>query len=70
MATIEIERVTQGLESESERVLKWRMDELERAGYDGRLALKLGLRSYVDLHRAVDLLRRGCPPETAARILL
>jgi len=24
----------------------------------------------VDLHDAVDLVRRGCPPELAARILL
>jgi len=24
----------------------------------------------VDLHRAIDLVERGCPPETALRILL
>ena len=40
------------------------------AGYDQRHALKLALRPDVDLHLAVGLGRAGCPPETAARILL
>jgi len=30
----------------------------------------LAERSDVDLHHAVDLLRNGCPPSTAVRILL
>jgi hypothetical protein len=40
------------------------------AGYDQRLSLKLALRPDVDLHLAVQLGRAGCPPDTAARILL
>ena len=70
MATIEVEQAVQEVESEDERVVRWRRDELRRAGYDERLALKLALRRHVDLHSAVDLLRHGCPQDTAARILL
>jgi hypothetical protein len=70
MATIEVEEAVREIETEEERVLRWRQDELLRAGYDGRLAMKLALRRHVDLHVAVDLVRRGCPPHTAAQILL
>jgi len=70
MTTVEVEAAVQEMETESERVLRWRVDTLRQAGYDERLALKLALRRHVDLHRATDLLRRGCEPELAARILL
>jgi hypothetical protein len=70
MATVEVEAAVQEIETESERVLRWRIDTLRQAGYDERLALKLALRRHVDLHRATDLVRRGCEPELAARILL
>jgi hypothetical protein len=58
------------LESEDERVFSWRHASLLAAGFDHRLAFKLALRPDVDLHLAVRLLREGCPPETAGRILL
>ena len=58
------------LETEEERVFLWRQSSLLAAGYGLRLALKLALRPDVDLHLAVRLGRAGCPPETAARILL
>ena len=58
------------LETEEERVFTWRQSSLLAAGYDLRLALKLALRPDVDLHLAVRLGRAGCPPDTAARILL
>lgn len=58
------------LESDSERVFSWRHASLLAAGYDHRNAFKLALRPEVDLHLAVRLRRQGCPPETAARILL
>jgi hypothetical protein len=58
------------LESEEERVFSWRHASLLAAGFDHRLAFKLALRPDVDLHLAVRLLRDGCPPETAGRILL
>lgn len=58
------------LETEEERVLSWRQASLLAAGYDQRLSLKLALRSDVDLHLALRLGHNGCPPDTAARILL
>jgi hypothetical protein len=70
MATVEVEEAVREVETEAERVLRWRTDELTRAGYDDRLALKLALQPHVDLHRAIDLIRRGCEPALAARILI
>ena len=57
-------------ETEAERILSWRLEELERAGYDARSAWELAERADVDLHRAVDLVQQGCPAATALRILL
>jgi len=57
-------------ENELTQVERWRADELERAGYDSRAASTLARRHDVDLHRAVDLVRRGCSPELALQILL
>jgi hypothetical protein len=70
MSAIDVEQAVRELETEDERVFWWRAETLVRAGYEERLAHKLALRSHVDLHLAVDLLRRGCSPETAADILL
>jgi hypothetical protein len=58
------------LDAETERVLLWREEELERVGYGREMARHLAERTYVDLHLAMDLLQRGCPAETALRILL
>ena len=58
------------VETESERIERWRVEELERAGYSHGDAVELASRSYIDLHLAVELIERGCPPETATRILL
>ena len=57
-------------DSELTQVERWRIDELERAGYDHRAAKALAARHDVDLHRAVDLLRQGCSTELALQILL
>jgi hypothetical protein len=57
-------------DAEAERVLLWREEELERVGYQRQAARDLAERSYVDLHLAMDLLRRGCPADTALRILV
>ena len=57
-------------ESELTQVERWRVDELERAGYDPRAATTLAARHDIDLHSAVDLLRKGCSPELALQILL
>ncbi|HEX7084294.1 MAG TPA: hypothetical protein VF186_09300 [Gaiellaceae bacterium] len=55
--------------SEQELVERWRAEELERAGFSRDAATELAGRSDVDLHRAIDLLAQGCPPETALSIL-
>lgn len=57
-------------EVEAEAILRWRLDELVRVGFDIGSALIVASHVEVDLHDACDLLRRGCPVETALRILL
>jgi hypothetical protein len=57
-------------ETEAEKVLVWRLEELEKAGFEAHHALELAERSDVDLHLAVALMRSGCPVGTALRILL
>jgi hypothetical protein len=56
-------------ETEVERVERWRAQELERAGFEPEAAFELALRFDVDLHAAVELVERGCPPELALKIL-
>jgi hypothetical protein len=58
------------VETEAERIERWRAEELERAGYDQTSAAELAARQDIDLHLAVDLLEHGCPVDTALRILL
>ena len=58
------------IETEAERIERWRAEELERAGYCPGDAAQLAGRNDVDLHLAIELLERGCPSETALRILL
>jgi hypothetical protein len=57
-------------ELEIEQVERWRLESLERAGYDTESAAVLAAFHEVDLHLAVDLLRRGCPVPVALQILL
>jgi hypothetical protein len=57
-------------ETEDERVARWRLEQLLRAGYDDTAALILADLVDVDLHLAVDLVSQGCAPDTALRILL
>ena len=57
-------------DSELGRVVDWRFQELCRAGYDDHAARAIAERVEIDLHRASDLLKSGCPTETAVRILL
>ena len=53
-----------------EAVVRWRLAQLLRAGYDRADAERLALRTEVDLHFAINLVGRGCPPLIAQRILL
>ena len=58
------------VETELERVERWRADELMRAGFDPSSAVELAARLDVDLHTATALVDRGCTPELALQILL
>jgi hypothetical protein len=53
-----------------ENVAGWRLEQLLHAGYAREAATALAARRDVDLHVAIRLLAKGCPPETALRILL
>jgi hypothetical protein len=57
-------------ETEEREILNWRYEQLRHAGYERREARLLARDLEVDLHQAVDLLRRGCPNELALLILL
>lgn len=58
------------IETELERVERWRADELLRAGFDAAAAAELAPRLDIDLHTATELVDRGCSPELALQILL
>jgi hypothetical protein len=69
-----VEDIFQEVEEETstpweEPVFRWRLEQLEEAGYDPCSALELAGRYDIDLHFALALRAQGCPPETAARIL-
>ena len=57
------------IDNEQARVASWRLHVLIEAGYPVPLAERLA-HSEIDLHRAVELVLRGCRYETAAEILL
>jgi hypothetical protein len=61
------ERVEQ---RDSASVVRWRFERLMDAGYAPEAASVLADRVEIDLHAAVRLVRRGCPPATAVRILV
>jgi hypothetical protein len=56
-------------ENEPAKVESWRLHTLLEAGYPVPLAERLA-GSDVDLHDAVELLRRGCEATVAVEILL
>ena len=57
------------IETELDHVERWRTAELMRVGFPGDDAVALAARTDVDLHEAIELVQRGCPPELAVRIL-
>lgn len=58
------------LVTEAQKVSGWRLGCLVEAGYPVGVAERIAARMDVDLHLAVELLENGCPPATAADILL
>jgi len=57
------------IETELDRVERWRTAELMRVGFPGDDAVALAARLDVDLHEAISLVERGCPLDLAIRIL-
>ncbi len=57
-------------EDEFECVRVWRYEELRRVGYDEEDAAEIAFHLDIDLHKAADLRRRGCPSAIAASIML
>jgi hypothetical protein len=57
-------------ETEAVEVLRWRFDVLLRLGFDIEQAAVAAANVEIDLHAAENLMRRGCPPELALRILM
>ena len=67
----QLDELTEDVYDETEAlVLEWRVETLRGAGFTADAALDLAFTKHVDLHEAVGLVRRGCPPDTALRILL
>jgi hypothetical protein len=57
-------------EPDTVEVLRWRFDVLLRVGFEVEQAAALAANVEIDLHAAEALMRRGCPAETAMRILI
>jgi hypothetical protein len=67
MTTAEFSRLEN---NEATQILRWRLTTLAGAGYDLDDAVVLASNVEIDLHAAVELVRRGCPSATAVRILI
>jgi len=62
-------QIAENDQSERDKVAGWRLHVLMEAGYPLPLAERLA-QSEADLHSAVELIRQGCEPKTAAEILI
>jgi hypothetical protein len=67
--TTQTPRAPSRVDRERDEVVSWRVERLLAAGYDGEASVVLALDRDVDLHLAVSLLERGCPPDVALQIL-
>ena len=65
----ETTQILEPIIDERSKVESWRLHILIETGYPLHLAERLAV-SEVDLHRACEILGRGCAPETAVEILL
>jgi len=66
---MDMTQIAENDQSERDKVAGWRLHVLMEAGYPLLLAERLA-HSDADLHSAVELVRQGCEPKTAAEILL
>lgn len=70
LETTETEVLAEDEYDPSVQVLTWRIERLIAVGFGSDDAFVLALDRGVDLHEATRLVHRGCPPETAFRILV
>ena len=70
MEAVDAEALEENAPDPAARVLGWRIEQLMAVGFDTDAAFVLALDRNVDLHQATELVERGCPPQTAFRILL
>lgn len=70
LQTLELDEAVEPASDQATKVLGWRIEQLIAAGYDCDGAFVLALDRTIDLHEAVSLVSRGCPPQTALRILI
>ena len=54
---------------EAREVVRWRREQLTGAGFSLPLASRLARDPRCDLHALIELVKRGCPPQIAPRIL-
>jgi len=54
---------------EANSVVAWRHTQLVRSGFPEEAAAGVAEDDRYDLHRLIELVERGCPPELALRIL-
>lgn len=50
-------------------VNRWRRQQLVQSGFSLPLAARVARDPRYDLHRLIELVEQGCPPELAVRIL-
>ena len=56
-------------ERERNDVIAWRHAQLLRSGFPQRLSAQVAHDGRYDLHRLIELVESGCPPELALQIL-
>ncbi len=57
-------------DTDRERVIRWRVEQLASVGYSWPAAMVIAANTQIDLHEAVEIVQAGCHPEIAVRILL
>jgi hypothetical protein len=65
----EQDAVREEFDVEDDTVVRWRVEQFRRLGFDEVSAALLGA-TRADLHQARSLVGAGCPVELALRILL
>ena len=70
LEALQTELIEENAPDPAARVLGWRIEQLMAVGFDSDAAFVLALDRSVDLHDATELVKRGCPPRTAFRILI